>query len=1277
MADTGGQNSDSNGSRRSTVQSEPVKMHRPWFLRLLKGIGWSVLTVVALLVVILIAGQTYLSSEPFRKQAEQLLSEQLGQPVVFGAFSFSFFNGFIIQDLHAQMMDVGRVDLGEAVLIYDLTDLIQGRISIGEIRLSDTEIWLNLPGLSALTAQAATEPVEPVEIEGPTELAIPLSIAMKKWTLNNVSVQVDVQEGVALSLESIGLEMVADVTPELITLEGLLDILTIQADLDGKTVSLPFSSVFDLSLLPIEQKLDLHRLLVGSEGMVQTVLSGSVEALLTEPELLLDISESQLDLKQILAFVAPMLPPDMPKIDLSGLVHPHVAISGVLNPTGFNGTAQVSVTGSALDVVVPDQQVSVTGGVLSVKSEPITLQNNTPGVIKASGAVQLAAVGLPDVAVDQLNLNWTVLGGLTGPIEAGVDLAIENTVVIIGDERIETPVSVELRAEAEPAATKAVLKRLALTLGPMLQMDVTGRLDPNDTDGYSASALALVTPTLKPFLEKIPKKLIPEGIYLAVHDDEPDRITVEIRSQLAKDFLPVTAHVQGESHLHGLSFKDDNSGAAAQLDTMKVRWVVDYLAAQKSINGTLSAITHVKQLMVDRPEQTEDRIDLADFILNIDSTLTADLIGETNAENSFMPSGLVNAGAKTLISGKLSDLDMQQGMRLASMRFSLNNDLTTGIDRDGKPQGLKARQALSVGLTQLSLIQDGIDARIPEMALALQAHEDLDQGDLVLDRLSLDAQEWLKTRVTGEFNTNSTRFKADASLDRLNPASLFKQIKLNPNEPPAFTISKGALTAYLNASGKLPKSFPPGTKIFNALTLDLKSGADWKKVSVQAAGHSVNAFSGNVDLNGRFRPKSNSTALNSAFSIQSVSGIEGLPKHQARDIKADLALTGTDLNHWTLKNAAFSLGKTHATLSGRAGGLKAVILDGATDLPTLLSRVFADLTAKVNLNIADLLPRVVGDQMSGQGSESVTVTVRKRDNGDLSLDGSVRGKAVSIQMDGLGLSRMNGGFRFHKTLKYAEPGSNNSVDKKRTKAVGMFNPVGILAGLRRHSGIGQGLSIDQLDLGWLQVDHLSADIHFDGRKLWLQNAGLDALGGSAGLDFILESGDPFGFTMSLEEAQMDLNKLLGERQRIAGDGTVDMVVRMKTQISGEQRRLDWARTRLDLDITRIGKQALDRLLLFLDPEESNPGLVTARAKLQLANPSKVGIYLSKGIMSLSITFQEGLIGAFQMDRIPVAALAGLKGTEQLAEVIGKLATLMNLVGAQWYGVDENGTLQLW
>ncbi len=78
----------------------------------------------------------------------------------------------------------------------------------------------------------------------------------------------------------------------------------------------------------------------------------------------------------------------------------------------------------------------------------------------------------------------------------------------------------------------------------------------------------------------------------------------------------------------------------------------------------------------------------------------------------------------------------------------------------------------------------------------------------------------------------------------------------------------------------------------------------------------------------------------------------------------------------------------------------------------------------------------------------------------------------------------------------------------------------------------------------------------------------------------------------------------------------------------------------DVNVTRIGKDILDRALLRLDPNESNPQIVDIRSKLNTLGwvPKEVSIWIRHGELNLDVTLQRRgftLLNIVGLEKIPV------------------------------------------
>ncbi|MEC7641866.1 MAG: hypothetical protein VYC17_06905, partial [Nitrospinota bacterium] len=94
-----------------------------------------------------------------------------------------------------------------------------------------------------------------------------------------------------------------------------------------------------------------------------------------------------------------------------------------------------------------------------------------------------------------------------------------------------------------------------------------------------------------------------------------------------------------------------------------------------------------------------------------------------------------------------------------------------------------------------------------------------------------------------------------------------------------------------------------------------------------------------------------------------------------------------------------------------------------------------------------------------------------------------------------------------------------------------------------------------------------------------------------------------------EDTQEDAGKTAAASE-IEIDGNLKAGFQIPIGTRKEPIKLE--RIGLNVAITRIGDKALDRLMLFLDPQESQPAFVTTRDMLNLATPQKVLSTLENG-----------------------------------------------------------------
>ena len=377
-------------------------------------------------------------------------------------------------------------------------------------------------------------------------------------------------------------------------------------------------------------------------------------------------------------------------------------------------------------------------------------------------------------------------------------------------------------------------------------------------------------------------------------------------------------------------------------------------------------------------------------------------------------------------------------------------------------------------------------------------------------------------------------------------------------------------------------------------------------------------------------------------------------------VSPDLNEVHLDPIHVTSQGVDFS---TKAALVG----LREFLSSSDTPLETKLAKLFVQLDTHLGLDLDPFQKALQAFGLSGSGKTQVDIHVLKREQGDLIASVHAGGETVSVAQEGTELKNMNGGLHIRKTLRWDTDGVKAPSRKS-------FLPSDRVSQLKMFSGKGQRIAIDAFTLGPLSIERFSTHVAFQEHVLRIQNLAMNLLGGGIGGNIALSIERPLRLAADFELANLDINELLTNKNRIEGDSKIAATLAVDARFQDETGAIDLSRLACQVNITHIGKEALDRLLVFLDPEGRNPTLSNARAQLKLANPSYANIDIARGQLNLVIEFQGSLIPTFTLNRIPIAKM---KHIEKLTAAIPNWDTLtpvFNMVRAETYSFTPEGEL---
>lgn len=577
---------------------------------------------------------------------------------------------------------------------------------------------------------------------------------------------------------------------------------------------------------------------------------------------------------------------------------------------------------------------------------------------------------------------------------------------------------------------------------------------------------------------------------------------------------------------------------------------------------------------------------------------------------------------------------------------------------------LLSEQALTLLVKNLQYTSPELGVGLEELTLSATLHEDFDEQHFTVDELRVTSESLMDVMLAADFHQESKNFDVSLDIPYVNVGELQSKLsgeavqslnELNPG---------GTISLSMKASGRVPEeqdiqALDIPVTLTTKLSLDNVHGA--------FADYQVNGAEGTVFFS--FVPGDRPVVqVKTDLTFAEVLLEPGLPLERLSGTFAKFNIMATNFDEVAVNTLHVGMNGADVSLEGTIGGIREII-EGKSDVMSNLPDMFAQVNTTVRVSLDEFQKVLQPMGLIGTGQVQVGLSLLKKERGPLALKLNLGSRGIQFSQEGTRIENMDGQITIRKRLNWIE----NAGAKSRTR---MFRPTDVLSQLRSIKGKEKSLNIERLDLGLISVSNFSANILFDQDAFKVQNLAMNLLNGGVGGNIIVTGGKAFGVAGRFEAAHLDLNQLLDDTQHIVGDSLVDATIGLSVFFEQETGALDLSRTEVKLFITHIGQEAVDRLLVLLDPEGSNPTLVSARSQIKLANPSKVSLQLARGMLSVEILFSEGLLQPFRLNRIPIGKIKQFKAVTEGIPNWDKVREIMAFVGAQAYGLDEQGKLLL-
>jgi hypothetical protein len=581
-------------------------------------------------------------------------------------------------------------------------------------------------------------------------------------------------------------------------------------------------------------------------------------------------------------------------------------------------------------------------------------------------------------------------------------------------------------------------------------------------------------------------------------------------------------------------------------------------------------------------------------------------------------------------SSNLSNLHAAESLTIGTSHVILKSSFQGNLSPTYQPTSFRSQDQLQLRLGNLTYQDPSLTATLPSLRLSTKTKEDVWKKDYLLESLRLTSEKIFDMRVKGRFRQANQQFDVDLQIPLLHVGNLLPHLsgplikgvdEINP---------KGRASLALRAAGKIPRaadlkqlSLPLGVN--GKLTLRDLEGA--------VAGYQVQGGNGTMTV--AYSPQATpQTQLTTDVTLNRIHLPDTLPISELSDTALHVSMMSPDLNEVQIEPIHVTSKGVDLSLKGAVVGLRE-LLSSTSPRGTQLAKLFAQLQTRLGLDVETFQEVLQPLGLKGTGKALVTLSMLKKEQGTLDASVEIGAETLSLTRDGTELRNMNGGMQFRKSLAW-KPDGLMSPPKKQ------FQPSDRIAQLKSFSRKGQTITIDRLQLGPFMVQNLSTNLAFEQHALKMQNLAMNLLGGGIGGNVIISAERPLRISAGFEVANLDANQLIKTESKIIGDSNIAATIGLTTILQDATGAVDLSRLECNLHITHIGKEALDRLLVFLDPEGSNPTLSNARAQLKLANPSRVTVEVARGQLNLTIHFQGSLIPTFRLDRVPIAKMKNIE-----------------------------------
>ena len=1293
---------------------------------LFRGMMYIVFFVFILIAAAGIVLEYYFPAEEARKIAERQVTKILKLPFKIQKLGFSLLSGAQLDNVILGFSSNPIARVRKIVLDYDLTKLLQGKLVINQILVDHPQLtaiskngtWNFQPLLEIEKSPSPTPPPD----KGEPMPTLPVTeIDINEVRIREASANLDQDgklsghiEGLSLeakgkaSLKSIDLKLKVIMKPGnspnigfQSTREGsfktnlFTDLEFSARDLHRLSVtgklglektqmkekSLPnVTTEMDAEISQQPESLNLKKLWVSLGEDNRIKMRASAANFSKDPSFKLEIEKASFQLNELLNMGKPWLPP----LSGKGILNAEaLKISG--NLPGFK-LEKLKIEGGTLSTEnlwanYPDQKLQLVDLDTNIELKEVVLENSQLANTSLNINLQLEK-GIADKAEIK---NWRQSLNFTAK---GIEDVLWEFGTNINSLHYDHPEAKDIYLPAQVNGSGHLINhnlnnlKISYKLGNLANGAIAGTIKNFGKDSVQLEQnFSLNLPEAANLLPQKYSSSIPENLQGTARaettiscklDDSfmPTQLNVKTNLELAG----LTAHVKQPSikinNLNtGTSFPlefDANKGV--KISNLEFHTELDSAEALESWEvGKINIKTNLKTQGFHQlnpqfgtiPIKMDTRIEMANLSGPILSL--ANLKTETNLKADVLSDDVRN----TRIKGNLS-FD-----HLLVKEMLKSNDVFSRFNLDVHDKSLtRVRLSQKTQINKPSFHQNDMDVELKSVSLETSSRQNLKLGNVNLDNLSLKIPGMFNSRLKATLKEWGKDFEIDGKIESLKLESVWNTLPENLKSGHENLQTGGTLVANLQAKGSLPEN-KEAPALQTLTSLKTKAEVILKNGLVEGLVLGDQKISaGSLNLKTKLISENGNGEFSGKFSGR-LEGLTGAPLKP--EFGFNYALTNMD--HLKIKQHQLKLmgkGVEHS-VEGHIDGLKSFINGRNPVQPEELLRKLDIKLGSTNIlnstQATTSTPLYDGTKVKGT-LISKTEFLQKAGK-SLNLKGSMGFDNFSLHLpSGVVLKNLNGTFPYTKTMIL-------DMEQLKDKPVG-FSPSQkkFFTPLRNFSRYKNILRADSLEVNGQSINNIGLDVVFKDNQFMTEKFIFDVLGGTVGGNlFLVQNRQGPVIKFSTEFAGIDSSKLLPISTENDIDSKIDgnLQVELKIQAGLEGQPVTLDQLSVSIAITRIGAQTLDRLLLFLDPEESKPAIMDTRAKLKLATPHRVKIVLKNGNLNFEAWLKSDLLGiikAPELKRVPIARLKRFNTIHKNLQSLKSLEKISNYLSARGLQFEE-------